>query len=73
MNKETLSTIFSSHGAIIDCDVTDKFAMVEYEQYDSAQRAIDKFNGFQLGSNKLSVQHFQIEPKEEEGMSLCVM
>merc|ERR1712228_103922 len=66
MNKDTLNTIFSSHGSIIDCDVTEKFAMVEYEKYDSAQQAIAKFNGFQLGNNKLSVQYLQIEEAKEE-------
>merc|ERR1712228_973743 len=66
MNKDTLNTIFSSHGNIIDCDVNDKFAVVEYEKYDSAQQAIAKFNGFQLGNNKMSVQYLQMQEAKEE-------
>merc|ERR1712176_590240 len=50
MNKEALNTIFSSQGKILNCDVLEKFAFVQYEKYDSAQCAIQKFDGFMLGN-----------------------
>eukprot|EP01084_Bolivina_argentea_P255539 429835_1 len=64
MNKDLLYKLFSPYGAIMDHSITDGYGLIEYDNRESIQSAIDAMNNFEMGQHKLSVQMYIKDNKQ---------
>eukprot|EP01084_Bolivina_argentea_P205123 350457_1 len=56
ISKDLLHKLFSPYGIILDISINDKYGLIEYDNKQSIQSAINSMNGFEMGANKLSVK-----------------